>query len=145
MSKLEPEPQYGQDDASFRAAGGQEGIEHLVDAFYDHMERLPEARAIRAMHPQDLTEARRKLSFFLSGWLGGPRRYAEHYGPISIPRVHAHLAVDADARDAWLLCMEKAIAEQPFEPAFAAYLLAALGVPAERVRIICARQDEPPA
>lgn len=132
-------PSWGQGDGSFRAAGGRAGIERLVNAFYDAMERLPEAREVRAMHPEDLTEARRKLTFFLCGWLGGPRLYAEHYGPISIPQVHAHLAVDAAARDAWLACMETAIAAQPFEPEFAAYLLQALGVPAERVRIICER------
>ena len=36
-------------------------------------------------------------------------------------------------RDAWLLCMQRAIAEQDYAPEFAAYLLQQLRVPAERV------------
>ena len=32
-------PAYGQGDASFQAAGGQQGLRCLVDAFYDQMEQ----------------------------------------------------------------------------------------------------------
>lgn len=130
---------YGDADASFRAAGGETGIRRLVDAFYDYMETLPEARTIRAMHPDDLTVSRDKLARFLCGWLGGPRRYNERYGSISIPGVHSHLAVDEDARDAWLACMARAIDDQHYEADFGTYLLTQLRVPAERVRQVCER------
>ena len=62
-----------------------EGLTKLVDEFYTNMDTLPEARTIRNMHPQDLAESRKKLTYFLSGWLGGPRLFQQHYGPISIP------------------------------------------------------------
>jgi len=126
--------EYGDGDASFRAAGGVAGIERLVDDFYRIMDDSPGARAIRGMHPANLEEARDKLARFLSGWLGGPNRYAEKYGAISIPGAHARFAIGIDERDAWLDCMRAAVALQPYEPRFAAYLLEQLAIPAERIR-----------
>jgi hypothetical protein len=38
------------------------------------------------------------------------------FGPVSIPRVHEHLAIDEAERDAWPLCMAHAVEEQPWEP-----------------------------
>lgn len=134
MTDTTEPPFYGVGDASFRAAGGEAGLRRLVDDFYEAMERLPAAAAIRAMHPTDLTSSRDKLARFLCGWLNGPKLYQEKYGSISIPGVHAHLAVDAAARDAWLACMADALARQPWAEDFRQYLLRQLSVPAERVR-----------
>lgn len=133
---------YGEGDASFRAAGGEEGIRALVDRFYDLMEERPDAARIRRMHPRDLAIARDKLTRFLCGWLGGPKRYAEKYGPIQIPRAHARFPVGAEERDAWLACMEAALADQPMAEDFKAYLMRELWVPAERIRqVVEARQE----
>lgn len=126
-------PAYGSGDASFQAAGGVDGVTRLVDDFYAIMDTLPAARTIRDMHPADLTESRRKLAYFLCGWLGGPRLFREHYGPISIPGVHRPFPIGAAERDAWLLCMEQAIARQPYADDFKTYLLTQLRVPAERI------------
>jgi hemoglobin len=131
---------YGTADASYHAAGGFEGIRSLVDEFYRVMDTIPEARRIRGMHPQDLDEARDKLTRFLSGWLGGPKLFREKYGAISIPGVHEHLPIGSTDRDAWLECMRRAIATQGFDAAFADYLIEQLGIPAERVRDTCARR-----
>lgn len=125
---------YGMGDASYRAAGGEAGIRELVDAFYGAMDRLAEAATIRAMHPQDLSLARDKLARFLCGWLGGPNRYAEKYGPIRIPQAHARFAIGPAERDAWLSCMAEALKHQPYAPEFKRYLLEQLRVPAERSR-----------
>ena len=65
--------------------------------------------------------------------MGGPRSYSEKYGPINIPRDHSHLPIGEQERDAWLLCMEKAIAVQNYSPEFGAYLLTQLRIPAERI------------
>lgn len=127
------QPPYGQADASFQAAGGIEGIEQLVKDFYAYMDTLPEAATIRAMHPRDLSQARDKLTRFLCGWLGGPKRYAEKYGPISIPQAHTRWPIGEAESTAWLLCMEKAIAKQRYTPEFADYLLTQLRVPAGRI------------
>ena len=126
-------PLYGFSDTSFQTAGGLDGIRKLVDDFYLEMDALPEAKVIRKMHKTDLTESRDKLTLFLCGWMGGPSVYREKYGSINIPRVHAHLAIGEAERDAWLLCMERAIAKQDYPAEFANYLLAQLKIPAERI------------
>lgn len=127
-------PRYGVGDASFQAAGGEQGIRRLVDDFYDYMDSLPEARTIRAMHPADLEVSRDKLARFLCGWLGGPKLFPQKYGPIAIPRAHGHLPIGRAERDTWLLCMSKAVDRQPYSPDFKKYLLVQLAIPAERCR-----------
>ncbi|MEO6773353.1 MAG: group II truncated hemoglobin [Kofleriaceae bacterium] len=128
-------PGYGTGDASYRAAGESAGIYELVHRFYAHMEQLPEARTVRAMHAPDLTEVRDKLAVFLVAWLGGPNEYRQRFGPISIPGFHARFEIDAAARDAWLLCMARAVEEQPWVEPFKHYFMQAIAVPAERVRV----------
>jgi hemoglobin len=127
-----------QDDSTqttpYQAAGELVGLTRLVDEFYVNMDSLPEAEIIRNMHPADLTESRKKLTYFLSGWLGGPRLFQQHYGPISIPGAHKRFPIGYAERDAWLLCMQRALAVQPFSTELKDYLLAALSIPAERVR-----------
>jgi hemoglobin len=129
----EDRPAYGEGDATYRAAGGLDGIRLLVDAFYRIMDELPQAQKIRRMHPADLEVSRDKLTRFLSGWTNGPKIYAEKYGPIRIPQAHAHLRVGPAERDAWLTCMELALKERGYPPDFVAYLLRELRVPAERI------------
>ncbi|MDF1798830.1 MAG: group II truncated hemoglobin [Planctomycetota bacterium] len=138
QSETEKTP-FGQGDASYRAAGGFEGLVDLVERFYGHMDELPVAARIRAMHPPDLTTSKDKLARFLAGWLGGPRLFDETYGPISIPMFHHHLDVREDGRDAWLACMQAALAETDHDPAFKRYLMSALAIPAERIRIVAER------
>ena len=136
--------QYGVGDASFRAAGGKDGIFTLVDNFFDRMGSDERFATIWDMHPDDKDISRDKLARFLCGWLGGPRLYNEKYGAIGIPRVHAHLAIDTPERDQWLTCMSESVAEQPFAPEFKIYLMEQLFVPAEAVRRRCAAQDSSP-
>src|SRR3546814_20093071 len=87
------EQRYGVGANSYRAAGELAGLTRLVDDFYSNMDSFPEARVIRDMHPKDIDEIRRKLTYFLCGWLGGPRLFAEHYGGISIPGFHQPLPI----------------------------------------------------
>lgn len=128
------EAHYGVGDASFQAAGGEAGIRHLVETFFDRMGSDTRFATIYGMHPEDINILRDKLARFLCGWLGGPKLYNEKYGSISIPRVHLHLAIGSTERDQWLTCMAESVAEQPFEPSFKRYLMEQLYVPAEAVR-----------
>lgn len=129
--------QYGVGDATYRAAGGLEGITRLVESFYHNMDTLPEAAPVRAMHGDDLTESRRKLVFFLSGWMGGPKLFAEHYGSISLPVAHSHLSIDEAGRDSWLRCMALSLQELEYPQAFCDYLMQKLATPAESIRLMC--------
>lgn len=128
---------YGVGDGSYQAVGGITQIIKLVDSFYDFMDTLPEAKKIRSLHRDDLTMSKKRLAYFLSGWLGGPNLYAENFGSINIPLSHKHLKIGADESEAWILCMTKAVAELPCEESFRQYLIKQLRVPAERIRVMC--------
>ena len=112
-------------------------LRRLVADFYHIMEADPAAKDCLLTHrleegkvPQDVQE---KLFEFLSGWMGGPKLYHEAYGTINIPRDHSHLEVGPQERDAWLLCMERALELQEYHPDFKHYLLQQLRIPAERI------------
>ncbi|WP_156105355.1 group II truncated hemoglobin [Litchfieldella xinjiangensis] len=125
---------FGIGDSTLQAVGGEAAVRELVDRFYDAMERLPEARGIRALHPDDLSLSRDKLTTFLVGWMGGPSRYRERFGPIAIPAAHRHLPIGPEERDAWLLCMATALDEVGADPELRTYLLTQLRHPAEMCR-----------
>ncbi|TYK64550.1 group II truncated hemoglobin [Colwellia echini] len=130
--------EYGVGDNSYKMAGELAGLIKLVDEFYNNMDTFTESKKIRDMHSNDLSESSKKLAYFLSGWLGGPKLYAEHYGSINIPYAHKHLSVGVEESEAWLLCMQKAIDNQPYEKPFKIYLIEQLRVPAERIRMVSA-------
>lgn len=132
--QIEDERPYGQDDASYLAAGKQDGIRRLIDNFFDRMGGDPRFRTIFELHPEDKEISRDKLARFLCGWLGGPSLYREKYGSISIPRDHEHLPIRSAEKEQWLTCMKESIDEQPFRDDFKTYLIEALHVPAEGVR-----------
>ena len=121
---------YGFEDASFIAAGGEEGIKKLVGCFYKIMHDNQDYHRIYYMHPEDISVSIDKLARFLCGWLGGPRLYQEKYGSINIPQVHGHLDIGVDERDQWLSCMQQAVDEQEYDRDFKEYLIAQLSVPA---------------
>ena len=93
----------------YQQLDGDKGIRLLVDTFYDLMETLPEAQGILKLHPQDLSQSRDKLYMFLSGWLGGPSLYMGAYGHPRLRARHLPFPIGPEERDAWLLCMDKAL------------------------------------
>lgn len=88
---------------------GEEGIRQLANAFYDIMDSLPEAAAIRAMHAEDLSPMKEKLAAYLIGWMGGPPLYAEKYGSVCMTTPHEPYHIGPEERDQWLLCMDRAL------------------------------------
>jgi hemoglobin len=97
------------------AEKGAETIRNLVETFYDTMDTDPKAAALRAIHQQDLTEAREKLFMFLMGWTGGPQLYIERYGHPRLRARHMPFPIDESARDQWMYCMIKAMHTLQFE------------------------------
>jgi len=87
----------------------EEGIQNLVNAFYDIMDTLPEAADVRSMHAQDLGPMKVKLAEYLTGWMGGPPVYSEKYGTVCMTTPHEHYHIGPRERDQWLLCMNKAL------------------------------------
>jgi hemoglobin len=101
----------------FARIGGAPGIQQLVMSFYDFMQELPEAAKVRAMH-DDLGNAQRKLELFLSEWFGGPHAYTETMGPPNLRMRHSEFAISPAERDAWLLCMSRALAQLNIDAGF---------------------------
>ncbi len=88
---------------------GEDGIRRLTAAFYDVMDELPEAAALRAMHAEDLGPMKEKLAEYLIGWMGGPPLYANKYGTVCMTTPHEPYHIGPEERDMWLLCMDKAL------------------------------------
>ena len=91
--------------------GGEAALRALVTRFYRFMDTLPDAAAIRAMHPADLATSEEKLFMFLSGWLGGPSLYIERYGHPFLRKRHLPFAIATPEADSWMLCMRRALAD----------------------------------
>lgn len=106
----------------YELIGGEAALRALVDHFYDLMDSLPEVAPLRAMHPEDLASSRDKLFMFLSGWFGGPQLYLEQYGHPRLRGRHMPFAVDADARDQWMMCMTRALESSEIPEAVRAQL-----------------------
>ncbi|MBE9539763.1 MAG: group II truncated hemoglobin [Proteobacteria bacterium] len=90
---------------------GEDGIRVLTSTFYDVMDTLPEAKALRAMHTKDLSPMKEKLAEYLTGWMGGPPLYAYRYGTVCMTSPREPYHIGPEERDQWLLCMDKALVE----------------------------------
>lgn len=118
----------------YQQLGGEAGVRRLVDRFYQLMAESPDARAVRDMHPPDLSQAKERLFMFLSGWLGGPPLYEQRFGHPRLRRSHLEFPIDASARDAWMSCMTRALAEQVADRALFDQLAAAFYKTADFLR-----------
>lgn len=88
---------------------GQEGVRALADAFYEVMDELPQAAKVRAMHAENLDTIKRKLTAYLTGWMGGPPVYQAMTGTVCLTEPHEPYAIGPKERDQWLLCMDEAL------------------------------------
>jgi|TARA_B110000902_G_C14287331_1_gene579409 hemoglobin len=127
-------PHFGAGDLSFIAAGKVEGVRQLIKDFYQPINEQPNAKVRLEMHKEDLSESIDRLTRFVCDWLGGPKLFNTKYGPIRIPKAHAHLDIGYAERDAWLDCMQQMLSKQHYEQNFKKYLLDQLAAPAERSR-----------
>ena len=94
---------------AFEYIGGQPTIDAIVDDFYRNMDSLPEARDIRAMHAADLAPINLVLKKYLAEWLGGPKNYSTERGHPMLRARHLPFPIGIADRDAWLLCMNRAL------------------------------------
>jgi hemoglobin len=93
----------------FELVGGQAAVDRIVEEFYRRMEVEPAARAIRALHPSDLSHSKAVLKRYLAEWLGGPATYSQERGHPRLRMRHAPFRIGAAERDAWMLCMKGAM------------------------------------
>ncbi|MDO5691136.1 MAG: group II truncated hemoglobin [Pseudomonadota bacterium] len=99
----------------FDLIGGEPVVQALVERFYDLMDLEPGYAAVRATHGSTLDDARRKLFWFLCGWLGGPQHYIERFGHPRLRMRHLPFAIGIRERDEWVACMDQAMRETGVE------------------------------
>lgn len=107
----------------YELIGGESAVKKLVHRFYELMEELPEAYAVRQLHPESLAGSEEMLFEYLSGWLGGPNLYIAKKGHPRLRMRHAPYAIGARERDEWMLCMTQALTEQVGDEEFRQALL----------------------
>jgi hemoglobin len=88
---------------------GEEGFARLIRAFYA---QVPGDPILGPMYPtEDLAGAEERLRDFLIGRFGGPQRYIEQRGHPRLRMRHAPFAIDAAARNRWVMLMDRALEE----------------------------------
>lgn len=98
-------------DTPYAWIGGEEKVKALVERFYDLMDLEPHYAALRAAHGTTLEQAREKLFWFLSGWLGGPQHYTDRFGHPRLRMRHMPFRIGIRERDEWLACMDQAMGD----------------------------------
>jgi hemoglobin len=118
----------------YERIGGAEKVRALVHCFYRIMDELPEAYGIRKLHPESLQGSEEKLFKFLSGWMGGPQLFVQEYGHPMLRQRHMPFPIGDEARDQWLLCMNRALEEVVGDAALRDELFAAFAKVADHMR-----------
>ena len=96
---------------AYELIGGDARVRELVDRFYDLMDLESAYAELRSAHGSNLDEARDKLYWFLSGWLGGPSLYIERFGHPRLRARHLPFAIGIKERDQWVPCMSQAMTD----------------------------------
>ena len=96
---------------AYTLLGGDARVRELTDRFYDLMDLEPAYAELRAAHGTTLDDARDKLYWFLSGWLGGPSLYIERFGHPRLRARHLPFAIGIKERDQWVACMSQAMVD----------------------------------
>lgn len=99
----------------YEAIGGENKIDELVEAFYKRVAKHPDLIPI---FPDDLTEVARKQKQFLTQFFGGPPLYIQEHGHPMMRKRHLRFPITPTRRNAWLSCMEAALAEANIEEPF---------------------------
>ena len=96
---------------AYTLLGGDARVRELVDRFYDLMDLEPAYTELRAAHGPSLDEARDKLYWFLSGWLGGPPLFTQKHGAPMLRARHLPFRIGMEEASGWLACFHGAMTE----------------------------------
>jgi hemoglobin len=97
---------------------GKDRLAELVKVFYDIVETDPtDGAVIHKLHTgHPIKHTRVAQLEFLTGFLGGPKYYRERTGHFDLRYIHERVEIGHQAKDAWLVCMDRAIDRVGFEP-----------------------------
>ena len=97
----------------FERVGGSKTFSDLVSQFYACVAVNP---ILRPLYPEsDLKGAAVRLQMFLEQYWGGPSTYSDERGHPRLRMRHAGFHIASAERDAWLECMNSAIATLEIE------------------------------
>ncbi|MES2201780.1 MAG: hypothetical protein V4498_05980 [candidate division FCPU426 bacterium] len=102
-------PQGPGPDRDLYAQLGEEAIFRICRDFYSELERS----SIRAMFPENMDEASKKLAMFLVPLMGGPPLYQMKHGPPRMRARHIPFVISEAERGIWLACFDKVLARAP--------------------------------
>jgi len=97
----------------YQLLGNEEGINSLVQSFYEYMETDP--KAIDCLNVHELIDGKipypvkEKLFQFISGWLGGPNIFVQNHGPPRMRARHSHIKIGTIEKEQWIICMTNAL------------------------------------
>ena len=92
----------------YEEIGGEAFFAELVSQFYAQVAVDP---ILRPMYPEnDLHGAAMRLQMFLEQYWGGPATYSEQRGHPRLRMRHAPFHISRVEHDAWINCMQQAVA-----------------------------------
>ncbi|HEY6080676.1 MAG TPA: group II truncated hemoglobin [Polyangiaceae bacterium] len=108
----------------YERIGGEPAVRALTERFYDAMDEVePELAALHPLEQGKVSRASRdRFGLFLIGWLGGPQDYMQLHGHPRLRMRHGHVPINERMRDAWLRCMNVALADPSVDPDLRAFL-----------------------
>lgn len=102
-------PQVAPPSRDIYALMGEENIFRMLADFYAELANSP----IRGLFPNDMERASRKSAMFFIGLLGGPPLYQQKYGSPMLRARHTPFPINEEAREIWVDCFERVLAEAP--------------------------------
>ena len=95
---------------------GEAAVVRMIEDFYRELERSE----LRPLFPADMMAAAQKSAAFFVGLLGGPPLYHHRYGNPMMRARHLAFRITPRAREAWLACFERVLADAPVRYGFPA-------------------------
>lgn len=102
-------PRVAAPNAEIYAVMGEANIFAMLAAFYHELEQS----SLRSMFPRDMVKASQKSAAFFVGLLGGPPLYHQRYGNPMMRARHLPFIIDEAARQEWLACFDRVLADAP--------------------------------
>jgi len=99
---------------------GEAAVVRMIEDFYRELE----CSAVRSLFPPDMMAAAQKSAAFFVGLLGGPPLYHQRHGNPMMRARHLAFRITPRAREEWLACFERVLADAPARYGFPAQHLA---------------------
>lgn len=111
----------------YEQLGESAGLRRIIETFYGNVVREP---LLAPLFPEDIEPVIERQHQFLTQFFGGPPLYSEQHGHPMMRARHMRFPVTNERADAWLTCMDAALAENGVEDELREFVVARLKGPA---------------